>query len=154
MATIAECPHCYTRVGLSKEGKCPACGKNVNDRAGINPDLARLEIRVSDKLPDSCFCCDLPTKRRVKIQQSVARAQQEELHLPPLVPLAIRVLHALTGLFSDWTENRITVRVKLPQCERCARGQKPEPENVDFDRAQFSFIVHKGFKDKVRQLNR
>jgi hypothetical protein len=89
----------------------------------------------------------------VKIQQSVVREQREELHLPFFVPLAIRVFHALTGLLSDWIENRITVRIRLPQCERCARKEKPNPDNVDFDRSEFFFIVHKGFAEKVRHMN-
>lgn len=153
MATIVECPHCYTRVGLSKEGKCPACGKNVTDRVGINSDLTRLEIGANDKLPSSCHRCDLPTERTVTIKRGVVRDREALFAFRIAMSLVLHPLNALAGIFTGPDGNRLSVKIRLPQCERCARRQKPEPDNVDFDRAQFSFIVHKGFRDKVRQLN-
>ncbi len=153
MATIAECPHCYTRVGLTQSGICPACGKNVNDRAGINPDLARLELRPHDQLPDSCFHCDQPTRRRVVIEQSVVRKREALFGFTMALGLVTHPLSSLVRLFDDTKAPRFTVVVNLPQCERCSLRFNPEPDNVDFDREVFFFIVHKGFRDKVRQLN-
>ncbi len=153
MAIIAECPHCYTRVGLTQSGICPACGKNVKDRAGINPDLARLELGPRDLLPDNCFHCDQPTRRRVVIEQSLVRNREALFGFTLALGLVMNPLKALVRLLDDSKATRLSVVVNLPQCDRCSLRFYPEPDNVDFDREVFFFIVHKGFRDKVRQLN-
>jgi hypothetical protein len=112
-----------------------------------------MEIRHNDVLPESCYHCDLPTRRKVKITRSTVRNKEALFAFKMAVSIVLHPLHALAGIFTGPGGIHLSVTIRLPQCERCASLLKPEPENVDFDRARLIFIVKKGFREKVRILN-
>jgi len=148
-----ECPHCYVRVIPSKEGVCPACQKNVRNLDGANPNLTRLNISGREKFPSNCYHCDVPTTRYVTVRQSFVRGSDYHPFLKILAFPFIVVFHGLIRLIGDSTSYRQTLKVRLPQCKTCAANGSPKPDYADFEKAHFTFIVHRNFRDRVRALN-
>jgi len=144
---FVECPHCYKSVLPTKDNLCPACRRSFSDPRDINPNLASLIVSEERSLPPFCFSCNSKTERRVKVQDSIEIGGN---------PRWQNVLTFILGLFlhlfiiQRQSGKKHSVLVFIPQCETCAKSKgKPTPEHVDFENRTMTFIVHRGFKEKV-----
>jgi hypothetical protein len=154
---IIECPHCYAKVIPSNDGRCPACSRNVNESTGRDPNLTAVIVRESDKQPGTCAFCDSPTSRFVEIIKS----RREKGASSPVgsALLAFSILFSgalglLMVLFSrSGRHYRLRLRMKLPQCDQCAKQGKPEPVHADFYEGELTFVVHREFRRRLLELN-
>ena len=67
---MIECPYCFTRVELDRDGICPACRRDVSDRSNVDPDKTTLTIWGKAKQPWLCCTCVVNTNRQVKVVRS------------------------------------------------------------------------------------
>jgi hypothetical protein len=49
--------------------------------------------------------------------------------------------------------NRLRIRMKLPQCDQCAKEGIPEPIHADFYEGELTFVVHREFRRRLIALN-
>jgi hypothetical protein len=133
---IVECPHCYTRVLPMENNICPACKMDMSDMEDVNPELVSVVIRESDELPPYCYLCNSYTERYVTIVGDKGTLLDE---------IASRLVPVRQN--EDRTSN---VYVRLPQCENCAELENPSPRYVDYEHQTMTFIVNKGFKERVQ----
>jgi len=143
-----ECPHCHTRVLPLANNICPACRKDISDTRGVDPNLASMVVHQLANLPPSCYSCNSPTERYVKITETVQMGGDS-----PLTKFFLMVVAVIT--LRPWVLRSLTegkkssVTIHVPQCERCAQSGKPKPNHIDFEEQSMTFIVHKGFRDRV-----
>ena len=148
---FVECPHCYTSVLPLENNICPACRKDMSDTRSTDPRLASLLVHESSSLPPYCFSCNSPTKRYAMIKEEVTIGGDSPMAKFIVVLIAIISLRLW---ITRWNieGKKSTVVVHIPQCEQCARSGKPKPDHVDFEEQSMTFIVHKGFRDRVHQM--
>jgi len=148
---FVECPHCYNQVLPLANNICPACRKDMSDTRGVNSNLASLVVHEENSLPPYCYSCNSPTKRHVKITEKVDIGGDTPLAKFLLVIMAIVTLRLwIVGWQTEG--KRSIVVISIPQCEQCAQSGKPKPNHVDFQEQSMTFIVHKGFRDRVHQM--
>ena len=147
-----ECPHCHTRVLPLANNICPACRKDISDTRGVDPNLASLVVHQLDSLPHYCYSCNLPTERNVKIMEKVEIGGDSPFAKFLLLVLGILTLR-LSILGSRQEGKKSSVLVSMPQCERCAKSGKPKPNYVDFEKQSMTFIVHRGFRERVYRMH-
>ena len=149
---FVECPHCHTSVLPLENNICPACRKDMSDTRGVDTRLASLLVRESTKLPPYCYSCNSPTKHYVLIKEKVTIGGDTPLEKFLIVLVGIITLRIWR--IKGWKNEGETssVVVSIPQCEQCARLGKPKPDHVDFEEQSMTFIVHKGFRDRVHQI--
>ncbi len=139
---IAECPHCHTRVLPKADNICPACRENILDTHDVDPNMVSLSVRESQDLPPYCYRCNSYTERFVQIEGDPEPAWEK----------IVRVLGSV--LVPPWKrqtdEGTTNVFIKLPQCETCAGLEDPTPLYVDYDEQSMTFIVHRGFRERVQ----
>ncbi len=142
-----ECPHCYERVYVSANGRCPACGKDTSDLAGTDPTKTKLTIRECDRLPPNCLHCDIPTDGLIAWEQQA----EDEVGDP-----ATRALATLVGFGKFLKLMQIVgqaraprVRLLIPCCDACQGLGRPEALQVDFGAHNASFIVNRHFWGRV-----
>jgi hypothetical protein len=135
-----ECPHCYTRVLPMENNICPACKMDMSDTYDVDPQLVSLTVRESDDLPPYCYLCNSYTDRYVKIVGDTGTLLDKSLSA--VVSLVVPILKIEEG-----TSN---VFVRLPQCETCAELEEPSPIHVDYENQAMTFVVNKGFKERVQ----
>ncbi len=138
--TTVECPHCYTRVLPMENNICPACKKNMSDTHDVNTELVSLTVRESDDLPPYCYLCNSYTDRYVKVVGDQGTALDSSLGAVVSLLVPTRKIE----------ENTSNVFVRLPQCEVCTEREEPSPLYVDYDHQTMTFIVHKGFRERVQ----
>lgn len=143
-----ECPHCHARVLPLANNICPACRKDISNTRGVDLNLVSLVVDQLASLPHYCYSCNSPTERTVKITEKVEIGGDSPFAKFLLLVLAIVTLR-LSLLDSKTEGKKSSVTVLIPQCERCAQSGKPKPEYTDFERQSMTFIVHKGFRDRV-----
>ena len=143
---FVDCPHCYTRVLPSTSGECPACGGSVDDSEP--PDYVQLELHEGVVIPNVCVDCGDPTTRHVPVSRS-RRVGGEPLFARIIVGI-LRPFSLLSKQVSGQTDD---VRVELPQCKRCSAEGKPEPRHIDFQNYRMTFVVHRVFRDALRDAN-
>ncbi|OGO08423.1 MAG: hypothetical protein A3K46_05040 [Chloroflexi bacterium RBG_13_60_9] len=68
-SAVVSCPHYYFHVLPSKQKIRPSCGKDVNDLSGIDPDRTIMNIPDNISLPDCCFSCGHPAKRKGEVRE-------------------------------------------------------------------------------------
>lgn len=145
---FVECPHCYNRVMPTANNICPACRKDISDTRGVDPNLTALDVHESSNLPPYCYSCNSPTKRYANIIEKVEIGGDTPLARFLLVLISILTLRvAISNLQTQGKKS--SVSIYIPQCERCAQLGKPKPKHVDFEQRAMTFIVHKGFRDRV-----
>jgi len=133
---IVECPHCHTRVVPKANNICPACRNNMLELQGVNPNQVSLSIHESEELPSFCYSCNTYTERYVRVSAD----KESDLE----VLLFGRSLPEATS----------NVIINLPQCEQCGEMDEPEPVDVDYDHQKMTFVVHRGFRERVFQLRK
>jgi hypothetical protein len=131
-SAIIECPHCHVKVLPMANNICPACREDISDNRDTNPDQVSLTIHESEDLPSFCYSCNLYTDRTIKVSGDGDSA--------------------LASFFSKNEVDTSNVIIYLPQCDRCAEAGEPEPLDVDYEYQKMTFVVHKGFRDRVFQL--
>jgi hypothetical protein len=140
---IVECPHCYTRVLPLANNICPACQNNIFDMQDVDPNQVSLSLHESEELPAFCYSCNQYTERHVRV------SGDKESDLEKVI-LGLGILFTRP---SKRTEVGTTnVIIYLPQCEQCGEYNNPEPIDVDYERQTMTFIVQRGFHDRVFQL--
>jgi hypothetical protein len=144
----------------SGDGRCPACGGNVNDRSGKNADLTGLVIRETDQLPPHCYHCDAHTERVIAIDSDpsedsraiaggIGRALLKGLLTLVMLPFGWLVL-VFRGQRSASSRR---IRLKLPECAACGRLGLSAIQHVDFAQGECTLAVHREFKQRVLSLN-
>jgi hypothetical protein len=131
---IVECPHCHTRVLPKANNICPACRNDMSDLEGVDPNQVSLSIHESEELPSFCYSCNMYTERYVRV------SGDKESDLEAL----------LFGRRAP--EDTSNVIMNLPQCEQCGEIDEPEPVDVDYEHQKMTFVVHRGFRERVFQL--
>ena len=129
-SAVIECPHCHVNVLPTVNNICPACRRDISDPRDTNPNQVALVIHESEDLPSYCYLCDRYTKRTVRV------SGDEGIQEPSLLPTQDRV---------DTSD----VIIYLPQCDSCADLEDPEPIEVDYEYQKMTFVVHKGFHERV-----
>ncbi len=139
---IVECPHCHTRVLPKADNICPACRENILDMQDVDPNMVSLTVKESQELPPYCYRCNSYTERYVQIEGDPEPAWEKIVRVlgSALVPLRKR----------QTDEGTTNVFINLPQCEVCAKLEDPTPLYVDYDEQGMTFIVHKGFRERVQ----
>jgi hypothetical protein len=145
---LRECPHCYRNVLPMSDSRCPACQKNVLDTSGVNRNIAFVTLRESSILPNYCYLCDAPTTRFVRIKRSLVKPGESLLFRLFLAQLSLWLL-LITG-----PRKFRGVALRLPQCSQCARLGKPEPQHVDLEQFEISFVVNHRWRDRLRSTTR
>jgi hypothetical protein len=136
---VVTCPHCYTRVLPSAAGSCPACGKEARQADGKAPTRVRMAVGERTVLSRCCCQCCAPTDRRVTVRRSTRPGES------PLLEFVTLVLAPLLFLITRSPSERRTIKVKMPQCPRCATGGELAPVHVDFERFEMTFLVNERF---------
>jgi len=139
-------------VAPSAAGDCPACGRNVHQPSEGDPHLTRLQIRENDVLPTNCHLCNTPTPRRVRIRKSFVRGSGHSLFAQAFQFLLF-VFSRSPRVFSDDDSVTYKLKIFLPECGACGSRKKAGPAYVDYQRGEFTFVVHRNFRDQVLQLN-
>jgi len=141
----AECPHCHTEVMVRADGHCIACGKNSQDKQGVDPYKTVVSIDNVHKLPHCCFVCGEETQRRQKLSWTFRFSTR---NLPfwcaPLV-----------WLFSYLPGSQFSTRslVILPICSKCApKARKFRPLSVRSG-LDCRLLVHRNFRSQFEKLN-
>ena len=142
MGMILECPHCYMRVVPKSDGLCPSCHQDPHDLAGTNPDLARVTLQDTDRMPECCMICGLSTSRMVVVEQSRGDDRRSSIFLSMLGLM----MTLLAGLgFIKMGHHGEFISTTVPVCESC--GQAPSPQRVSFEQSTMTFLVHRRFKN-------
>ena len=131
-SAVIECPHCHVKVLPTANDICPACRKDISDTQGVDPNQVSLTLHESEELPSFCYSCNLYTERTVRI------SGDGETGLPSLFPKP--------------EVDTSNVIIYLPQCEVCGERNDPEPLDVDYEYQKMTFVVHKGFRERVFQV--
>jgi hypothetical protein len=131
-SAIIECPHCHVKVLPMANNICPACRNDISDTSDTDPDQVSLTIHESEKLPSFCYSCNLYTERIVRV------SGDKESDLQSLLPRK--------------EVDTSNVIIFLPQCDKCSEEGAPEPLDVDYEYQKMTFVVHKGFRERVFQL--
>ena len=131
-SAIIECPHCHVKVLPTANNVCPACRRNIADPQDADPEHVSLTIHESEELPSFCYLCNQYTERTLRISG-------DEGTRP-------------TSLFSRNEVDTSNVIIHLPQCEGCGELNDPEPLHVDYEYQKMTFVVHKGFRERVFAL--
>lgn len=155
MIRATQCPHCFTDVLVSDSNLCPHCRKDVNDTRGVDESLRKLTVQEGQHLPRYCCDCDCRTERMVTIWRGNGPARSGLLvkTLKVLSGILVPGLYVLKLMIDvDSARSRrfdITIKVRIPQCEQCARKGVPKVAEVDCEHLQMSFVVHRGFFERV-----
>ena len=129
-----ECPHCHTRVLPKANNICPACGDDISDLEGADSNQVSLSIHESEELPSFCYSCNAYTERYVRL------SGDKESDLEAFI------------FGQRDPKDTSNVIINLPQCEQCSELDEPEPVEVDYEHQKMTFVVHRGFKERVFQL--
>jgi hypothetical protein len=127
-SAIIECPHCHVKVLPMQNNICPSCRRDISDTRDTDPDQVSLTILESEDLPSFCYSCNLFTERTVRISGDG---------------------DSRLSLFPRNEVDTSNVIIFLPQCESCSDKGMPEPLDVDYEYQKMTFVVHKGFRDRV-----
>ena len=148
------CPHCYRKVILKADGRCPSCGRDFNDRSGMDATRVVLVVRPSTQVPPLCFNCARPaTKRAVQVISNVEKGRGlQRWALARTFGKLIPFFNLFTS-FND-AKNDISFQVMLPICNACRR--KKVPIRIDFYdlvERQVHFVVHRALAEATRAMN-
>jgi hypothetical protein len=146
---MIECPHCFTRVIPTSEGECPACRRNVRETGGTDPTKTTLSIADgAATLPRYCCDCGRSTERRLKVKCKITSDVESGW-----AAVLSTIFAALTGVFvggiEDDPHRRVTLVIRIPQCEMCASHGRPVPVRVNLEESRMTFVVHKEFESRV-----
>lgn len=150
--TILECPHCFTRVAISNSSNCPACGHDVHKPGDRSSNLTKMQIREDLILPAYCHLCDTPTDRKVRIRRKSGNGFRSSL-LVEMCKYFVFIVFPKGYVYSESEHAVQRMKILIPACAACGSRKKVEPTYVDFPRGEFTFIVHRNFRDRVLQLN-
>lgn len=139
-AMLVTCPHCYTRVLPKADGSCPACQKDTREISGADLTRASIRIEQGQELPGFCCDCGQATNRYSSVY-CVSRARDNPSGLAQIMIALVSWPMALY-FFLRGIQNAGRLRIKLPQCERCATRGTPLPQHVDFENARATFVVN------------
>jgi hypothetical protein len=139
-----ECPHCHNNVIPKDNNQCPSCLKNILDLYDATPQLTTIVVTEKNKYPEKCITCCKETKRIVKVGQK----------LDPLAwhpqDISLWIVGARGGLRKS--DISPTVIVSVPQCEKCGKKGKPEVMHIDYEKQEITLLVHKEFKQLMKNM--
>lgn len=151
---IIECPHCFSRVLLTSDNKCPSCRKDPNDSKNANPNLTTATFFSYETLPENCIKCGQSTKRSVKflVEKKDENWEWEILNAIPLIGDILSPINNIVKFFKKMEYKQNSITFKLPICDKCSNSEvKPMHLNMDTD--AITFIVHKAFKGELEKIN-
>jgi hypothetical protein len=154
---FVECPHCYARVLPSEAGICPSCQKDIHDTRGANPNIKPLIVYEGRRLPNYCMLCNAPTENFIKISDRVEEGGDSPLAKIVIFLGALLLLLTLRHLFIRYgpSGKQQSVIVRVPICGECLKAGRPKPIFVDFHKRSMTFLVDRGFRERVyRSLNK
>ena len=142
-----DCPHCFSRVLPGTDGCCPSCRGDMSAAKAL--PLTTVRIRIGDELPPLCVACGQNTAATATITRSMSEGGQ---------PWPVKVLAFLMSPFlalaldREFQAKQREASIAVPFCEACsAGGKEPRPTFVNFEREEFTFIVHDKFGDALRE---
>jgi len=143
-----DCPHCFARILPPSDGRCPSCRGDLSTPKQL--PLSTVRIRLGVDLPGLCVACGRKTPEMVRI----ARSKSEGGHAWPLKLLALLASPFLfVATQGEFQAKKRELSVALPFCTACsAGGREPRPTFVNFERQEFTFVVHDDFASAFRDM--
>ncbi len=165
---IRDCPHCFGRVMVTSNNRCPACWGDTT--APNESGRARMRINVDDNAPNVCIVCGEATTRGRKIKDTLSR---EVIVGPPSEKPRDQTMEFASGVLKTWVSGAAllfggrlpifkrrkgpvvgeslgydskTMQVTVPCCRRC---RKVELKVLDADHFERTMVlaVHERFRD-------
>lgn len=143
-----DCPHCFARVLPPSDGQCPSCRGDLSAPKRLPLSTVRIQLGVD--LPGLCVACGQKTLEIVRVR----RSKSEGGHAWPLKLLALITSPFLFAATQrEFQANERELSIALPFCKACsAGGKEPRPTFVNFERQEFTFIVHDAFANAFRGM--
>ena len=155
---IQECPHCFARVMVTSDGRCPTCWQNV--RVPNKSGRRRQTIRVDGPIPTLCVVCGEPTRRWIQVTDQIGEeaAYNSDDNMPRnaiefvvygLMVGFIRMLLRRPSTSSGHVINELSV--SLPQCRRC-RKDEVKVLNANHHDRTLVVAAHECFIKELKQV--
>jgi hypothetical protein len=128
------------------DGVCPSCGKDTNNRAGVDPTKVLVGIHSGRRLPGLCHWCGNATTNTKRV--SAASEPQDTTIASGFGEVLAQFIRPF-GIFDrlERSAKRVELRLTLPTCKECARHLRLiTPHYIDFDAHRIDLVVHVEFK--------
>ena len=147
---LMECPHCFAKMVLTSDNKCPSCRKDPRDTKNTNPNLTTATFFSYIKLPEYCMACGKPTKKISKfiVNKKDSNWEWEVLGAIPFLGDLFSSLSTFLMPVKLMRKSENSITFKLPFCGKC-NNSDVRPIHFNRDTEAITFIVHKTFKREL-----